>query len=109
MRSMLLLTSHFEYCTAAILQAARHLAVCRGYIPCIAILAGLQRLVAVVGEIEGGSMRFAPLDIRHPLLDTTALQQQIYSHYMRMAIPELVKLVGSANLLGEDAVHECCF
>ena len=60
----------------------------------------MQRLIALAGEIEGANIRFAALDMRHPLLDTTALQQQIYSHYMRMAIPELVKLVGSASLLG---------
>ncbi|KAK9798969.1 hypothetical protein WJX73_003190 [Symbiochloris irregularis] len=64
-------------------------------------LAGLQRLVALVGEVEGGSIRLALLEMRHPLVGTTALQQQIYSHYMRTAIPELVKLVGSANLLGD--------
>ena len=63
----------------------------------------MQRLAAVVGEIEGGSIKFAPLEMKHPLLDTTALQQQIYSHYMRMAIPELVKLVGSAHLLGASS------
>lgn len=61
-----------------------------------------------MGEIEGGSIRLAPLELRHPLLDTTALQQQIYSHYMRTAIPELVKLVGSANLLGRHPYAYRC-
>lgn len=61
---------------------------------------GLQRLVALVGEVEGGRVSLAPLRMEHPLLGTTALQQQVYSHYMRAALPELVKLVGSANVLG---------
>ena len=53
-----------------------------------------------MGEVEGGCIRLAQLELHHPLLGTTALQQQAYSHYMRAAMPELVKLVGSANLLG---------
>lgn len=61
---------------------------------------GMQRLVALVGEVEGGRVSLAPLRMEHPLLGTTALQQQVYSHYMRAALPELVKLVGSANVLG---------
>jgi hypothetical protein len=61
----------------------------------------MQRLVALVGEVEGGRISLAPLRMEHPLLGTTALQQQVYSHYLRAALPELVKLVGSANVLGE--------
>ena len=61
---------------------------------------GMQRLVALVGEVEGGRISLAPLQMEHPLLGTTALQQQVYSHYLRAALPELVKLVGSANVLG---------
>ncbi len=60
----------------------------------------MQRLVALVGEVEGGRISLVPLRMEHPLLGTTALQQQVYSHYMRAALPELVKLVGSANVLG---------
>lgn len=61
---------------------------------------GLQRLVALVGEVEGGRLSLAALHMEHPLLGTTALQQQIQSHYLRAALPEIVKLVGSANVLG---------
>ena len=61
---------------------------------------GLQRLVALVGEVEGGRITLAALHMEHPLLGMTALQQQIQSHYLRAALPELVKLVGSANVLG---------
>ena len=46
-------------------------------------------------------LRLQQLEMHHPLLGTTALRQQAYSHYMRVALPELVKLVGSANLLGD--------
>jgi len=46
--------------------------------------------------------RLQQLEMHHPLLGTTALKQQAYSHYMRAALPELVKLVGSANLLGDS-------
>lgn len=62
----------------------------------------MQRLVALVGEVEGGRVSLAPLQMEHPLLGTTALQQQVYSHYLRAALPELVKLVGSANVLGKS-------
>ena len=61
---------------------------------------GLQRLLSLVGAVEGGCIRLHQLQMRHPLLGTTALRQQVYSHYMRAALPELVKLLGSANLLG---------
>ena len=61
---------------------------------------GLQRLVALVGEVEGGRITLAALHMEHPLLGLTALQQQVQSHYLRAALPELVKLVGSASVLG---------
>lgn len=61
---------------------------------------GLQRLVALVGEVEGGRITLAALHMEHPLLGTTALQQAVHSHYLRAALPEIVKLVGSANVLG---------
>ena len=64
---------------------------------------GLQRLVALVGEVEGGRITLAALHMEHPLLGLTALQQQVQSHYLRAALPELVKLVGSANVLGRAA------
>jgi len=47
-------------------------------------------VVALVGEVEGGRMALAPLALRH----------QVASHYLRAALPELVKLVGSASVLG---------
>ena len=73
---------------------------------------GLQRLVALVGEVEGGRLSLAPLAMEHPLLGWTALRQQAYSHYARAALPELVKLLGSANVLGGRPIRaaaECCF
>ena len=56
--------------------------------------------MALVGEVEGGRVALAPLALRHPLLGAAALQQQVASHYLRAALPELVKLVGSASVLG---------
>ena len=53
-----------------------------------------------MGELEGGRIALAALHLEHPLLGATALQQQVQSHYLRAALPELVKLVGSANALG---------
>ena len=50
--------------------------------------------------MEGGRITLAALHMEHPLLGTTALQQAVHSHYLRTALPEIVKLVGSANVLG---------
>ena len=60
--------------------------------------------MALVGEVEGGRVALAPLALRHPLLGAAALQQQVASHYLRAALPELVKLVGSASVLGAQHV-----
>ena len=65
-----------------------------------ALGSGLQRVLALVGEVEGGRLSLAPLAMEHPLLGWTALRQQAYSHYARATLPELVKLLGSANVLG---------
>ena len=62
---------------------------------------GQQKLLSLVGELEGGCIRLHQLELRHPLISTTALRQQAYSHYMRAALPEIVKLVGSTSLLGK--------
>lgn len=62
--------------------------------------AGQQKFLSLVGEVEGGCIRLGHLELHHPLVSLTALRQQAYSHYMKSALPELVKLVGSANLLG---------
>lgn len=62
--------------------------------------AALQRLLALVGEVEGGRLALPPLDMAHPLLGATALRQRVYSHYTRAVLPQLVKLLGSANVLG---------
>ena len=67
----------------------------------------LQRVVAVVGEIEGAAMHFAALDMRHPLLGRRALVQKVYSHYMRAAWPSLVRLLGSSSLLGMPPPLAC--
>ena len=64
-----------------------------------------QRVVAVAGEIEGGSMHFAPLEMRHPLLDTTALRERMLKHYMSVSWQDLGKLLASANLLGAFLLH----
>ncbi len=60
-------------------------------------------------QVEGAGLRLARLEMRHPLLGTTALRQQAFSHYMRAALPELVRLVGSANLLGSAPYHLSSF
>ena len=62
-----------------------------------------QRLLSLVGDIEGGSIRLQHFEVHHPLLSFTALIQQASSHYTHCALMELVKLVGSANLLGTDS------
>ena len=67
---------------------------------CAGTSRALQRVVAVVGEVEGAAMHFAALDMRHPLLARRALVQKVYSHYMRAAWPSLVRLLGSSSLLG---------
>lgn len=62
--------------------------------------AGQQKLLSLVGDLEGVCIKLHQLELRHPLISTTALRQQAYSHYIRAALPEVVKLVTSANLLG---------
>ncbi len=61
----------------------------------------LDRILALVGELEGGRIRFAAFQMQHPLLGMTALKQRIYTNYIRAALPEVVKLVGSTNFLGK--------
>ncbi|KAK9859292.1 hypothetical protein WJX84_004797 [Apatococcus fuscideae] len=71
----------------------------------------LDRILALAGELEGGRMRLAACEMQHPLLGITALKQRIYAHYLRTALPEFIKLMGSSNLLGDPmrVVHHLGF
>ncbi len=95
--------------TSSDIASAPVMLQCAFLIAGTALGTGLQRLVALVGEVEGGRITLAPLHMEHPLLGMTALQQQVQSHYLRAALPELVKLVGSANVLGEAQLSYLLF
>lgn len=68
----------------------------------IRISTGWQYILSMIGEIEGGRIRFGELVLQHPLLDVRALTQLIASHYTGALLPELFKLLGSASLLGKN-------
>lgn len=59
-----------------------------------------DRILALAGELEGGRLRLAAFEMQHPLLGITALKQRTYAHYLRTALPEFIKLMGSSNFLG---------
>lgn len=53
-----------------------------------------------LAAVEGARVRLGPLLMQHPLLDRSALQQQVMRHYTRALINELYKVVASADILG---------
>jgi hypothetical protein len=80
----------------------------------IAFLAGtgVLRLITLLGEVEGGGLKLGALELQHPLLGSSALVQLIYSHYARSLLPQVLKLIGSSNVLGMTqpspfSFHEC--
>lgn len=65
---------------------------------------GYQWFISVAGEVEGGYLGLAPLQLHHPLLGRQALVQLVHSHYMRAALPGLINMLGSSNVLGKQCV-----
>lgn len=63
---------------------------------------GYQWFISVAGEVEGGYLGLAPLQLHHPLLGRQALVQLVHSHYMRAALPGLINMLGSSNVLGKQ-------
>lgn len=61
---------------------------------------GLQWLISVAGELDKGTVTLAMLNLHHPLVSRQALLQLLHSHYMRAALPKLLKILGHANILG---------
>lgn len=59
----------------------------------------LERVISLAA-VEGARVRLAPLTMRHPLLDLSALQQQIMRHYTRALLNEMYKIVASVDILG---------
>lgn len=53
-----------------------------------------------LAQVEGARMHLAPLAVRHPLLSTAALAQLVSRHYTRAALPQLFKLLASADVFG---------
>lgn len=53
-----------------------------------------------LAAVEGARVRLAPLVMRHPLLDLSALQQQLMRHYTRALLNEMYKIVASVDILG---------
>ena len=70
------------------------------------LLTGRGALARVVGlaAVEGARIKLAPLTMRHPLLDRSALQQQILRHYTRAALNEGYKVLASVDILGEGHI-----
>ena len=63
---------------------------------------GYQWFISVAGEVEGGYLGLAPLQLHHPLLSRQALVQLVHSHYIRAALPGLINMLGSSNVLGKQ-------
>ena len=63
---------------------------------------GLARIVGLAA-VEGARIRLAPLTMRHPLLDRSALQQQVLRHYTRAALNEGYKVLASVDILGASS------
>ena len=66
---------------------------------CAGRRSGLARIVGLAA-VEGARIRLAPLTMRHPLLDRSALQQQVLRHYTRAALNESYKVLASVDILG---------
>ncbi len=64
-----------------------------------------------LAAVEGARIRLAPLTMRHPLLDRSALQQQVLRHYTRAALNEGYKVLASVDILGAGSSQDmrgCC-
>ncbi|KAL0051145.1 hypothetical protein WJX82_002690 [Trebouxia sp. C0006] len=70
------------------------------FLPSPGVSRGYQWFISVAGEVEGGYLGLAPLQLHHPLLGRQALVQLVHSHYMRAALPGLINMLGSSNVLG---------
>ncbi len=68
---------------------------------------GYQWFISVAGEVEGGYLGLAPLQLHHPLLGRQALVQLVHSHYVRAALPGLINMLGSSNVLGKLQQQQC--
>lgn len=66
------------------------------------MLTRYQWFISVAGEVEGGTLTLHPLELHHPLLSQQALIQLVHSHYMRVALPALLTVLGSSNVLGKQ-------
>lgn len=69
---------------------------------CAGVLTRYQWFISVAGEVEGGTLTLHPLELHHPLLSQQALIQLVHSHYMRVALPALLTVLGSSNVLGKQ-------
>lgn len=69
------------------------------------VYTGLQWFISVAGELDKGTVTLAVLNLHHPLVSRQALVQLLHSHYMRAALPKLLKIMGHANVLGNRDVH----
>ena len=66
------------------------------------VYTGLQWFISVAGELDKGTVTLAVLNLHHPLVSRQALVQLLHSHYMRAALPKLLKIMGHANVLGNE-------
>lgn len=60
----------------------------------------------MAGELDKGTVTLAVLNLHHPLVSRQALLQLLHSHYMRAALPKLIKMLGHANVLGNRGNHD---
>lgn len=71
------------------------------------VYTGLQWFISVAGELDKGTVTLAVLNLHHPLVSRQALVQLLHSHYMRAALPKLLKIMGHANALGNEFSSWC--
>ncbi len=85
--------------------------LCEWASPFMVYIAGVSRgyqwFISVAGEVEGGYLGLAPLQLHHPLLGRQALVQLVHSHYVRAALPGLINMLGSSNVLGKLQQQQC--
>ncbi|KDD71301.1 hypothetical protein H632_c5348p0, partial [Helicosporidium sp. ATCC 50920] len=62
---------------------------------------GFLGRVLALAELEDAHVALRGLALREKLLSPGSLEALARSHYMRLALPQILRLLGSASLLGD--------